>query len=117
MIRKCVLSLALVAACLITFVAPSKAEAHGRYYRPYPAYRSCYYQAPVVYPRPVYYTAPVVYPAPVVYSSPVVYSTPVVYSRPVYYSQPYYYGPSSFSFGYYGGSRSYSGGVAVRVGF
>jgi hypothetical protein len=112
--KKTLMSLAVLTAVGLGIGGlPSKAEAHGRYYRPaYPAYRSYYYSAPVVYSRPVVYSAPVVYPAPVVYSSPVVYST---YSRPVYYSRPYYYGPSYFNFGYFGGSRH--GGVAVRVGF
>lgn len=107
MIRKSVMSLAIVAAaCMATFAAPSKAEAHGRYYRSYPAYRSYYHSAPVVYSRPVYYSAPVVYP------------TPVVYSRPVYYSRPYYYGPSHFSFGYYGGGHGHHrGGVSFGFGF
>jgi hypothetical protein len=111
MIKRSVIGLAVLAAVsLATFATPSTAEAyHGTYYRPhvYPAYRSYYYSAPVVYTTPVYYSAPVVY-------SP----APVVYSRPVYYSRPYYYGPSSFSFGYYGGGHHRGhGGVSVRVGY
>jgi len=106
----------LAAAAVATFGSPSQADAHGyrRYYsRPvaYPAYRSYYHNAPVVYSTPVYYSAPV-------YSTPVVYSrAPVVYSRPAYYSTPYYYTPSGFSFGYYGGHGHNHGGVSVRVGF
>ena len=118
MTKKSLIGLAVLGAvAMCTLGTPSKAEAgHGHYYRPYapvayPAYRSYYYAAPVVYSRPVYYSAPV-------YSTPVVYSpAPVVYSRPVYYSRPYYYGPSSFSFGYYGGGNRHHGGVSVRVGY
>jgi hypothetical protein len=112
MIRKSFMGLAVAAAaCVGLFGTPSKAEAHGRYYRSYPAHRSYYYSAPVVYSRPVYYSTPVVY------SPPVVYTSPVVYSRPVYYTRPTYYGPSHFSFGYWGGHRHHHGGVSVRVGF
>jgi hypothetical protein len=118
MTKKMFIGLAVLGAvALATFGTPSTAEAGpGCYSRPYapavyPAYRSYYYRAPVVYSRPVYYSAPV-YTAPVVYAP-----SPVVYSRPVYYGTPYYYGPSHFSFGYYSGGNHSHGGVAVRVGF
>jgi|CXWL01.1.fsa_nt_gi hypothetical protein len=124
MTKKSLIGLAVLSAVsLATLGTPSKAEAgHGCYTRPYapvvyPAYRSYYYSTPVVYSRPVYYSAPV-YSTPVVYSpAPVVYSRPVYYSSPAYYSRPYNYGPSSFSFGYYGGGNHHHGGVSVRVGY
>ena len=122
MTKKCLIRWAVLGAVtLATLSVPSKAEAYGPYYRPYtrtcvpvayPAYRSYYYPAPVMYSRPVYYTAPVLYSTPVVYSP-----APVVYSRPVYYGSPYYYGSSGFSFGYYGNSNNHYGGVSFRVGY
>lgn len=114
MTKRGFVGLAVLAGVFCSSLGTSKAQAqHHRSSVVYPAYRSYYYPAPVVYTPPVYYSSPVVYSRPVVYSpAPVVYT----YSRPAYY-RPYYYGPSSFSFGYVGGRRNHHGGVSVRVGY